>query len=62
MYDKYYNEEVAAFQFDMKADIRGLINWNTNIIFASIVCQYETDKTKINYITVWDQRIKRDDT
>ena len=62
LYDKYYDEEVAAFQFDMKADIRGLINWNTNIIFASIVCQYETSKSKVNYVTVWDQRIKREAT
>ena len=60
MYDKYYDEEIASFQFNMNADIRGLVNWNTKIIFASIVCQFETEPGHVNYVTVWDQRIKRE--
>ena len=54
IYDKYYDEDVASFQFDLKADLRGLFNWNTNIIFASIICEYETEQSKVNAITVWD--------
>ena len=61
-YDRIYDEQIAAFQFNFKADITGLINWNTNIIFASIVCEYETESSKVNYVTVWDQRIKREAT
>lgn len=38
--DKYYNEHVAEFQFNLKADISGLFNWNTNVIFLSVVCEY----------------------
>ena len=59
-YDRYYDEEVAAFQFNFKADIRGLVNWNTNMIFVSLVCEFETENGGKNMVTVWDQRIKRE--
>ena len=62
VWDKYYDEEIASFQFDLKTDISGLINWNTNIIFTSIVCEFETPASKTNFVTVWDQRIKREET
>ena len=60
--DKYYNEHVAEFQFDLKADINGLFNWNTNVIFLSVVCEYETKDGMRNQIVVWDQRIMREMT
>ena len=41
--DKYINEHAASFQFNLKADIADLFNWNTNIIFLSIYCDYETE-------------------
>lgn len=40
--DKYYEEQVAEFQFNLKADISDLFNWNTNVIFLSVVCDFET--------------------
>ena len=58
--DRFYDEHAAAFTFNFKADIRGLFNWNTNIIFASLVCEYESPQGPKNAITVWDQRIKRE--
>ena len=57
--DPYYDEEVAVFQFNLKADLSGLFNWNTNLIFASLVCRYETEDSKLNQVTIWDQRILR---
>ena len=58
--DKYYSEQAASFQFDMKADISDLFNWNTNIIFLQIVCEYETEQDRRNAVVVWDQRIPRE--
>ena len=60
--DKYYNEHVSEFQFDLKADISGLFNWNTNVIFFSVVCEFEHEAGKRNAIVVWDQRILREMT
>eukprot|EP00355_Strombidium_rassoulzadegani_P010360 CAMPEP_0168628312 /NCGR_PEP_ID=MMETSP0449_2-20121227/11775_1 /TAXON_ID=1082188 /ORGANISM="Strombidium rassoulzadegani, Strain ras09" /LENGTH=145 /DNA_ID=CAMNT_0008670719 /DNA_START=46 /DNA_END=483 /DNA_ORIENTATION=+ len=58
-HDKIYEEHIASFQFDLKADIRGLFNWNTNIIFLSLVCEFDTKDSSKNAIVVWDQRIAR---
>ena len=57
--DRYLDEDVASFQFNFKGDLSGLFNWNTNLIFVSIVCEYETDQSPLNSVTVWDQRILR---
>jgi hypothetical protein len=60
--DKNYDEDAASFQFNFKGDLRGLFNWNTNIIFLSIQCEFETKKGYKNEMTVWDQRIPREST
>ena len=39
-----------------------MFNWNTNVCFFSIVCEFEHEKGKRNAIVVWDQRIMRDQT
>lgn len=57
--DKYIDEHAASFTFDFKADLSGLFNWNTNMIFASIYCEYETEHSKLNKVVIWDQRILR---
>ena len=54
IFDKYYQEDITAFQFNLSADIDGLFNWNTNMIFASVVCTYETEDNRVNQVTVWD--------
>ena len=59
-YDKYLDEHAASFQFDMEADISDLFNWNTNIIFLALVCEFKTDQSAKNSVTVWDQRIPRE--
>merc|ERR1719230_1272958 len=54
LFDKYYSEHAASFSFDLKADISDLFNWNTNIIFLSLVCEFETDASTKNQVIVWD--------
>ena len=58
--DRYYNEDVLSFTFDFEADLSPLYNWNTNLIFAYISCEYETSKSKVNNVIIWDQRVPRE--
>ena len=46
--DNYYDEHIVSFTFDLQADIQDIFNWNTNIIFLSVVCEYETEDSKKN--------------
>ena len=57
--DNYINEDALSFKFDFEADLKPLINWNTNLIFAYILCEYNTTKRVVNQVTIWDQRISR---
>ena len=57
--DNFIGEDAISFTFDFKADLRPLFNWNTNLIFAYISCEYNTTKSNFNRITIWDQRIPR---
>ena len=59
--DRYINEDALSFSFDFQVDIRPLYNWNTNLIFASINCEYNTSKSDFNRVTIWDQRVMRDE-
>jgi len=49
----YYKEEALSFSFDMIADLSNLFNWNTNMVFLSLVCEFgdHADKQRV---TVWD--------
>ena len=53
-HDKRMNEDIVSFRFNFKADITGLFNWNTNIIFASIYCEYTSKSSELNKVVVWD--------
>lgn len=59
--DKYINEDALSFNFDLQADLEPLFNWNTNIVFLSLSCEYNTSKSDFNKVTFWDQRIPRTD-
>lgn len=52
--DNYINEDALSFNFDFKADLRPLFNWNTNMLFVYISCEYNTTKSNFNHITIWD--------
>jgi hypothetical protein len=58
--DHYINEDALSFTFDFGVDLRPLFNWNTNIIFTYISCEYNTTKSNFNKVTIWDQRVPRD--
>ena len=56
-HDKYFfDEDALSFTFDMVADLKPLYNWNTNMVFLSLICEFWEDKS---LVTVWDQRIQR---
>lgn len=59
--DNFINEDAISFTFDFKADMRPLFNWNTNMLFVYISCEYNTTKSTFNRVTIWDQRIPRSD-
>lgn len=52
--DNYINEDALSFTFDFEADLRKVFNWNTNLIFVYITCEYNTSKSEFNKITIWD--------
>ena len=35
------------------------MNWNTHTVFAMLVCEFETETSAKNSVTVWDQRVMR---
>ena len=59
--DRFINEDALSFTFDFSIDLRPAFNWNTNLIFAYVVCEFNTSKSQVNQVTIWDQRIPRDD-
>ena len=59
LHDRNWREDAVAFSFDMEVDTEPLMNWNTNMVFLSIVCEFETETSSTNSVTVWDQRIER---
>ena len=59
--DRYYHEEALAFTFDLKVDLEPIMTWNTHTIFATLTAVFDTETSKENSITVWDQRIPRTD-
>lgn len=38
--DNYINEDAMSFTFDLKVDLRPIFNWNTNLVFLYISCEY----------------------
>ena len=59
LYDRYFKEEALSFVFDMDLDLTPLMNWNTHTVFATLVCEYSTEASQNNQVTVWDQRVMR---
>jgi hypothetical protein len=52
--DKYVNEDALSFTFDFDVDLTPVINWNTNIVFLYLSCEYNTTKSTFNKVTFWD--------
>jgi hypothetical protein len=52
--DNFISEDALSFTFDFEVDLEPLFNWNTNLIFTYITCEYKSTKSKINQVTIWD--------
>ena len=61
--DRYYGEQALSFYFDFDVNLDPLMTWNTNMVFASIVCEDTRPANSENKssVTVWDRRITRED-
>lgn len=59
--DRYINEEASSFTFDLEANLTKVFNWNTNMLFVYLSCEFNTSKSDFNHVILWDQRISRDD-
>ena len=57
--DRFINEDALSFTFDLDADLTPVFNWNTNLLFVYLSCEYKTDKSDFNKVTIWDQRVER---
>ena len=53
---------MLSFTFDMVADLTPLMTWNTHTVFVSLVCEFKTDASENNIVTVWDARVPREMT
>jgi len=62
VYDRYIDQDSYAFRFNFKANLSGLFDWNTNLVFVFITMEFETKQSEYNKVTIWDQIIKRSDT
>eukprot|EP00350_Pseudokeronopsis_sp_OXSARD2_P004321 CAMPEP_0170541860 /NCGR_PEP_ID=MMETSP0211-20121228/1471_1 /TAXON_ID=311385 /ORGANISM="Pseudokeronopsis sp., Strain OXSARD2" /LENGTH=100 /DNA_ID=CAMNT_0010844737 /DNA_START=182 /DNA_END=484 /DNA_ORIENTATION=- len=51
-----------SFTFNFEVDLSDTFNWNTNLMFVYITCEYNTTKSDMNKVTIWDQRVNRTDT
>lgn len=54
LHDRGFREDAMSFTFDMDVDLTPIINWNTHTIFASLVCEFSTETSARNSVTVWD--------
>ena len=47
----------------MDAKLESLFNWNTNLVFASLLCEWHNpEQDFMSSIVVWDKRMPRVNT
>lgn len=47
----------AVLALDLKADLRGLFQWNAKQLFVYVVAEYESPQHRINQVVVYDKII-----
>ena len=52
--DEYVGEDAISFIFEMDVDLEKVFNWNTQMIFLYISCEFNTTKSQKNQVTIWD--------
>ena len=58
--DRVINEDKGILVFSLRTNLTSLFDWNTNLIFAWLTCEYESPKSAYNRVTVWDKIVKRE--
>ncbi|KAJ3373042.1 Signal peptidase complex subunit [Kappamyces sp. JEL0680] len=48
---------LAKITFDMKADLSPLFNWNTKMLFVSVLAEFANDQYGFNQACIWDDVI-----
>jgi len=57
-YDRKEQEFVFA-KFDIEADLRNLLNWNSKQVFLQFVADYSSPEYPNNQVVIWDRIIRR---
>jgi hypothetical protein len=52
--DRFIKEDAISFTFDLDADLTKVYNWNTNLLFVYLTCEFVSEATDFNLITIWD--------
>lgn len=54
--------KLGRLTFDLKTDLSNLFNWNTKMLFVSVIVDFENKDYNLNQVCVWDDIImnKRD--
>ncbi|KAI8903614.1 hypothetical protein EDD86DRAFT_250329 [Gorgonomyces haynaldii] len=50
---------MARVSFDLDADLTSLFNWNTKMLFVSVLVEWENKEYKQNQAVIWDDVIMR---
>ncbi|KAJ3255713.1 Signal peptidase complex subunit [Boothiomyces macroporosus] len=48
---------LGRLHFDIDADLRNYFNWNTKMLFVSVICEFSNDQYHLNHAVVWDDVI-----
>ncbi|KAL8439960.1 hypothetical protein Efla_007585 [Eimeria flavescens] len=56
-YNYVLQGDQAVLSLDVKADLRGLFQWNAKQLFLFVVAEYETPQHRINQVVIFDRII-----
>ncbi|CDJ41530.1 signal peptidase subunit, putative [Eimeria necatrix] len=59
-YNYALNGDQAVLSLDIKADLRGLFQWNAKQVYLFVVAEYETPQHPTNQVVVFDRIIMDD--
>ena len=49
--------DIGFLNFDLKADLEPLFNWNVKQLFLFLTAEYKTKQNNLNQVVVWDKII-----
>lgn len=57
----YEKVEGLTLGFDLKANLRGVFNWNVKQVFVWLSAEYSTPQRTYNRVSIWDDVLKSED-